>query len=116
MIVMASLNQTPNSLKPNIFDWNDPGSYVPPTVEREYLRYRRGTPLEQPKSRLDILKNKWLIVGAAGTGGDCEAFVEWYKKQPAAIPAFADTEGFEVVVLTKSGIYYYDHTCVGFKV
>ena len=67
MVVMASLNQTPNSLKPNIFDWNDPGSYVPPTVEREYLRYRRGTPLEQPKSRLDILKNKWLIVGAAGT-------------------------------------------------
>ena len=54
-------------IKPNIFDWNNPGSYVPPWVEHDYLSAGQGKVLEQPKSRLDILKNKWLIVGAAGT-------------------------------------------------
>lgn len=64
-----------------------------------------------------IFKIKGDIVGAAGAGGDCEDFVEWYgKRDRVERPTHLDKEEFEAVVLTKSGIYFYDHACVAIKV
>ena len=61
-----------------------------------------------------IFKIRGDILGAAGIGGDCEAFMDWYRKQ-TAIPSL-NREEFEAMVLTKQGIFFFDYTCVGFKV
>jgi 20S proteasome alpha/beta subunit len=62
-----------------------------------------------------IFRVRGDIVGAAGLSGECEAFIDWYRKQSGEIPAL-DKDAFEALVLTKSGIYFYDYTCVGSKI
>lgn len=63
---MASWHETPKELKPNIFDWDNPSGYRPPRVEHDYIKYRQGSIPEQSRSQLDSLKNKWVVIGAAG--------------------------------------------------
>lgn len=64
-----------------------------------------------------IFKIKGDAVGAAGPAADCEDFMEWYgKRDRVERPTHLDKEEFEAVVLTKSGIYCYDHACVAIKV
>lgn len=62
-----------------------------------------------------IVKIKGDIVGTAGLDGEGADFVEWYRKQAGEIPKLT-ADSFEVLILKKDGIYYYDYTCVGTRV
>lgn len=64
-----------------------------------------------------IFKIKGDAVGVAGLCGDAEDFLEWYaKRDKTERPTHLDKDEFEAVVLSKSGIYHYDHTCIAIKV
>ena len=58
------MTEVPKTLSPTIFDWQSPESYVSPQVAHDYLRFQEVPP--QPEGILDALKNKWVIIGAAG--------------------------------------------------
>lgn len=54
-----------------------------------------------------LIRLKGEIIGTAGDWGEGETFLEWYnKKNNKTKPKFQD--GFEALVLSKEGIFWYD--------
>lgn len=58
------------------------------------------------------------LVGCAGGGNDCDFFIRWVAAGMIddQRPVMESPDEFQALVLNYDGLFYYDHSCVAYKI